>query len=234
MVKTSKPRKPTKKKTEALKAKPVKKTRKIGKKPEKKAKQGPKKRSIKVSKRITKNEDKKTIKPRRGRRPNAIKKTTRTRRSAKAPAAKKPEKVDKKVHEPTQKDLENLKSLVVESDELSKLINHEHYFESFTEFIETNKLKVDEKIESLGLISYLLVSLCSSTQKKSDFLFSAFNNSKGMVFNQLIMLLSKGRHKEIDEFLAKHVDEKRELIHLKKTQIRMIREDKENLNCLRN
>ena len=130
--------------------------------------------------------------------------------------------------------MKNLRSWLVNSEDLTKSIDYAGYFDAFTEFIESNKLKLDERAECLSLISYLLVGLCSSNQKKSDFLFSAFKNSKGIVFNQLIMLLSQGRAKEIKEYLSEHEREKRRIIQERKAQKRGVREDPPDLNSLRN
>ena len=199
---------------------------------------------VSASRRITK----------RGRKKKA--KATEVRRRSKRLAAKKAggasrkerakklpkRRAEKKPQEPPEKaksskemiDLEKLKPLVMSSESLRKEVDFEGVFESITGLIESKKLKIEERVECVSLLSFLLLSLCSSTEKKCDFLAAAFSNSRGSVFEKLCQLMSKNNERLIRVYVQEIIDEKKEMIKDKILKTKQAREQKSAVKGIRN
>ena len=120
------------------------------------------------------------------------------------------------------------------SKSLENSLNYEELIEILCEYIESSKLKIEERVDCMSLISFLLVNLCSSNEKKCDFLMAAFSKSKGAVFEKLCKLFSKGNENEIDEYIKTIIHEKGEIIQKRSKLAKEIKTGKLETKGLRN
>ena len=86
----------------------------------------------------------------------------------------------------------------------------------------------------MSLLSFLLLSLCSSSEKKCDFLKAAFQNSKGSVFKKLCQLLSKNNEDKIHDYVNNIILEKKALVKDKIRKNKEAKQHKSDSKGLRN